>query len=53
MMQRPPREAKLLEDSLNGNVSIKLSEVLGHTDLLVERGAIRETGGGVVRFEAV
>jgi glyoxylase-like metal-dependent hydrolase (beta-lactamase superfamily II) len=47
-----------IAQSLWGNVAVTqafltLSEVLGHVDLLIERGEIRETEtGGVVRYEA-
>jgi hypothetical protein len=33
---------------------LTLSEVLGHVDLLVDRGQVREVEvGGVIRYEAV
>jgi glyoxylase-like metal-dependent hydrolase (beta-lactamase superfamily II) len=47
-----------IAQSLWGNVAVTqafltLSEVLGHVDLLIERGDIRETEtGGVIRYEA-
>jgi glyoxylase-like metal-dependent hydrolase (beta-lactamase superfamily II) len=47
-----------IAQSLWGNVAVTqayltLSEVLGHADLLIERGEVRETEvGGVVRFQA-
>jgi glyoxylase-like metal-dependent hydrolase (beta-lactamase superfamily II) len=47
-----------IAQSLWGNVAVTqafltLSEVLGHVDLLIERGEIRETEtGGVIRYEA-
>jgi glyoxylase-like metal-dependent hydrolase (beta-lactamase superfamily II) len=53
-----PRSAYELAQALWGNVAVTqayltLSEVLGHVDLLLERGAIREVEvGGVIRFEA-
>ena len=53
-----PRTAYELAQELWGNVAVTqayltLSEVLGHVDLLVERGEVREQElGGVVRFEA-
>ena len=32
---------------------LTLSEVLGHVDLLIDRGEVRETEiGGVIRYEA-
>jgi glyoxylase-like metal-dependent hydrolase (beta-lactamase superfamily II) len=52
-----PRSAYELAQALWGNVAVTqayltLSEVLGHVDLLLERGAIREVEvGGVVLFE--
>ena len=53
-----PRTAYEIAHALWGNVAVTqayltLSEVLGHTDLLAERGVVREVEvGGVVRFEA-
>jgi glyoxylase-like metal-dependent hydrolase (beta-lactamase superfamily II) len=52
-----PRTAYELAQALWGNVAVTqafltLSEVLGHADVLLERGAIREIEvGGVVRYE--
>jgi glyoxylase-like metal-dependent hydrolase (beta-lactamase superfamily II) len=52
-----PKTAYEIAQSLWGNVAVTqayltLSEVLGHVDLLLERGAIRETEvGGVIRYE--
>ena len=54
-----PRNAYELAQALWGNIAVTqayltLSEVLGHTDLLLDEGSVRETEvGGVVRFEAV
>jgi glyoxylase-like metal-dependent hydrolase (beta-lactamase superfamily II) len=54
-----PRSAYSIAHALWGNVAVTqayltLSEVLGHVDLLLERGEVREREvGGVVRFEAV
>jgi glyoxylase-like metal-dependent hydrolase (beta-lactamase superfamily II) len=54
-----PRSAYELAQSLWGNIAVTqayltLSEVLGHTDLLINAGRVREVeDGGVVRFEAV
>jgi glyoxylase-like metal-dependent hydrolase (beta-lactamase superfamily II) len=54
-----PRTAHELAQELWGNVAVTqayltLSEVLGHTDLLVGDGSVREAcDDGVVRFEAV
>jgi glyoxylase-like metal-dependent hydrolase (beta-lactamase superfamily II) len=54
-----PRSAHQIAQSLWGNVAVTqayltLSEVLGHVDLLLDRGQIRETEvGGVIRYEAV
>jgi glyoxylase-like metal-dependent hydrolase (beta-lactamase superfamily II) len=54
-----PRSAHEIAQALWGNVAVTqayltLSEVLGHVDLLLERGEVRESElGGVVRFEAV
>ena len=53
-----PRTAYELAQALWGNVAVTqayltLSEVLGHTDLLMNDGRVREVeDGGVVRFEA-
>jgi glyoxylase-like metal-dependent hydrolase (beta-lactamase superfamily II) len=53
-----PRSAYELAQELWGNVAVTqayltLSEVLGHVDLLVDRGEVLERElGGVVRFEA-
>jgi glyoxylase-like metal-dependent hydrolase (beta-lactamase superfamily II) len=53
-----PRSAYELAQELWGNVAVTqayltLSEVLGHVDLLVDRGQVLEREiGGVVRFEA-
>jgi glyoxylase-like metal-dependent hydrolase (beta-lactamase superfamily II) len=52
-----PRSAHEIAHDLWGNVAVTqayltLSEVLGHLDLLVERGEVREIeAGGVVRWE--
>jgi glyoxylase-like metal-dependent hydrolase (beta-lactamase superfamily II) len=54
-----PRTAYELAQELWGNVAVTqafltLSEVLGHVDLLIDRGEVCEREvGGVVRFEAV
>jgi glyoxylase-like metal-dependent hydrolase (beta-lactamase superfamily II) len=54
-----PRSAYELAQALWGNIAVTqayltLSEVLGHTDLLLNEGRVREVeDGGVVRFEAV
>ena len=48
-----------IAQSLWGNVAVTqayltLSEVLGHVDMLLERGQVAEQEtGGVIRFEAV
>ena len=53
-----PQTAYELAQALWGNVAVTqafltLSEVLGHVDLLVDRGQVRETEvGGVIRYEA-
>jgi len=53
-----PMSAYEIAQSLWGNVAVTqayltLSEVLGHVDLLLDRGAIRESEiGGVIRYEA-
>ena len=53
-----PSSAYEIAQSLWGNVAVTqayltLSEVLGHVDLLLDRGAIRQTEiGGVIRYEA-
>jgi glyoxylase-like metal-dependent hydrolase (beta-lactamase superfamily II) len=54
-----PRSAHEVAHALWGNVAVTqayltLCEVLGHVDLLVERGRVREAAvGGVVHFEPV
>lgn len=54
-----PRSAYELAQALWGNIAVTqayltLSEVLGHTDLLLDEGSVREVeANGVVRFEAV
>jgi glyoxylase-like metal-dependent hydrolase (beta-lactamase superfamily II) len=54
-----PRTAHELAQALWGNIAVTqayltLSEVLGHTDLLVNEGRVHETDDdGVVRFETV
>jgi hypothetical protein len=53
------RSAHELAQALWGNIAVTqayltLSEVLGHTDLLLNDGRVREVeDAGVVRFEAV
>ena len=53
-----PRTAYELAQEMWGNVAVTqafltLSEVVGHVDLLIEAGLVREVeDGGVVRFEA-
>jgi glyoxylase-like metal-dependent hydrolase (beta-lactamase superfamily II) len=53
-----PRSAYELAQSLWGNIAVTqayltLSEVLGHTDILLDEGRIREVDDGeVIRFEA-
>jgi len=53
-----PLTAYEIAQALWGNVAVTqayltLSEVLGHVDLLLDRGAIRETEvGGVIRYQA-
>ena len=53
-----PMTAYEIATSLWGNVAVTqayltLSEVLGHVDLLIDRGEIRESEvGGVIRYEA-
>jgi glyoxylase-like metal-dependent hydrolase (beta-lactamase superfamily II) len=59
LISERPRTAHDLAQSLWGNVAVTqafltLSEVLGHTDILLNEGRVREVEeGGVVRFEAV
>ncbi len=54
-----PRTAYEMAQSLWGNIAVTqayltLSEVLGHTDILLDEGRVREVDdGAVVRFEAV
>ena len=58
LIEERPRSAYELAQALWGNVAVTqayltLSEVLGHTDLLLNAGRVREVeDGGVVRFEA-
>lgn len=58
LVAEQPRTAYELAQAMWGNVAVTqayltLSEVLGHTDILVAEGRVREAGGdGVVRFEA-
>jgi glyoxylase-like metal-dependent hydrolase (beta-lactamase superfamily II) len=59
LISERPRTAYELAQALWGNVAVTqafltLSEVLGHTDLLMNEGRVREVEeDGVVRFEAV
>ena len=54
-----PRTGYELAQAIWGNVAVTqafltLSEVIGHTDLLVNEGRVREVDdGSVVRYEAV
>jgi glyoxylase-like metal-dependent hydrolase (beta-lactamase superfamily II) len=54
-----PRSAYEIAQAMWGNIAVTqafltLSEVLGHTDLLLNDGRVREVeAGGVARFEAV
>jgi glyoxylase-like metal-dependent hydrolase (beta-lactamase superfamily II) len=59
LIAEQPRTAYELAQSLWGNVAVTqayltLSEVLGHTDLLVDAGQVREVpdAAGIVHFEA-
>jgi glyoxylase-like metal-dependent hydrolase (beta-lactamase superfamily II) len=58
LIAEQPRSPYELAQALWGNVAVTqafltLSEVLGHVDLLINAGQVRETGNGdVVRFEA-
>ncbi len=58
LIAQRPRTAYELAQELWGNVAVTqafltLSEVVGHVDLLIEAGSVREVGtGDVVRFEA-
>ena len=58
LIAEKPMSAYEIAQSLWGNVAVTqayltLSEVLGHVDLLIDRGAVRETEvGGVIRYEA-
>jgi hypothetical protein len=57
MIAERPRSAYELASEMWGNVAVTqaylaLSEVLGHVDLLIDRGEVAERElGGVVRFE--
>jgi glyoxylase-like metal-dependent hydrolase (beta-lactamase superfamily II) len=59
LIREQPRTAYELAQALWGNVAVTqayltLSEVLGHADILLERGEIRETEvGGLVRYESM
>jgi glyoxylase-like metal-dependent hydrolase (beta-lactamase superfamily II) len=59
LISERPRSAYELAQALWGNIAVTqafltLSEVLGHTDLLLDAGRVREVeDDGVVRFEAV
>jgi glyoxylase-like metal-dependent hydrolase (beta-lactamase superfamily II) len=60
LVEERPRTAYELGQALWGNIAVTqayltLSEVLGHTDILMNEGRVRELedAGGVVRFEAV
>jgi len=59
LIAEAPRSAYEIAQALWGNVAVTqayltLSEVLGHVDLLLERGVVREAeADGLVRFEAV
>jgi glyoxylase-like metal-dependent hydrolase (beta-lactamase superfamily II) len=59
LLDEQPRSAHAIAHALWGNVAVTqayltLCEVLGHLDLLVERGRIREAEvGGVIHFEPV
>jgi glyoxylase-like metal-dependent hydrolase (beta-lactamase superfamily II) len=59
LINERPRTAHELAQSLWGNIAVTqayltLSEVIGHTDLLVNDGRVREVeADGVARFEAV
>jgi glyoxylase-like metal-dependent hydrolase (beta-lactamase superfamily II) len=58
LLAEQPRSAYEVAQALWGNVAVTqayltLCEVLGHVDLLLERGEVREAEvGGVVRYEA-
>ena len=58
LIEERPRSAYELAQALWGNVAVTqayltLCEVLGHVDLLLEEGRVREReAGGIVRFEA-
>jgi hypothetical protein len=58
LIEAQPRSAHEIAHALWGNVAVTqayltLCEVLGHVDLLVERGQVREMEvGGVIRFQA-
>jgi len=58
LIAEKPMSAYEIAQSLWGNVAVTqayltLSEVLGHVDLLIDRGEVRETEvGGVIRYEA-
>jgi glyoxylase-like metal-dependent hydrolase (beta-lactamase superfamily II) len=57
LLAEQPRSAYEVAQALWGNVAVTqayltLSEVLGHVDLLVDRGEVREAEvGGVIRYE--
>ena len=59
LIEERPRSAYELAQALWGNIAVTqayltLSEVLGHTDILLNEGRVRESEeGGVVSFEAL
>ncbi len=59
LIAEEPRSAYAIAQAIWGNVAVTqafltLSEVIGHTDLLVGEGRVREVeDGAVVRYEAV
>ena len=58
LIEERPRTAYELAQELWGNIAVTqafltLSEVVGHVDLLIDAGVVREVSDeGVVRFEA-
>jgi hypothetical protein len=58
LVAQRPMTAYEIAQALWGNVAVTqayltLSEVLGHVDLLLDRGQVRETEvGGVIRYQA-
>jgi glyoxylase-like metal-dependent hydrolase (beta-lactamase superfamily II) len=58
LIAEQPRSGYELAQAIWGNVAVTqafltLSEVIGHTDLLVNEGRVKAHGGDVIRYEAI